>query len=267
MKSGVIEHDMLDGCIFIVSPVKMLISSILLDFSIRTFRQIQLTRIQQSPVFTQIINCFMWLILALFLFPLFRLSTLNFQIFLLDIFLLGWKWPTNISRNLSFFLEEFLICQVTLVKGLLVDLVFLAELFHRQPMTILKMHVDNHSGILSIIFACESFFVFQLQHLLVQEVDLLHVVDTSVLVAELIQVILYFYFSRWQFIAWIWLVHFWNYFRLLLNCYYGPIAICAPGLCSNVLNETILARWTFFRIVGSYVDCVHWFEVRNIIIS
>lgn len=78
MKSGVIEHDMLDGCIFIVRPVKMLVSSILLDFSIRTFRQIQLTRIQRSPVFTRIINCFMWQILAIFLFTLFRLSTLNF---------------------------------------------------------------------------------------------------------------------------------------------------------------------------------------------
>jgi hypothetical protein len=112
-------------------------------------------------------------------------------------------------------------------------------------MAVLEMHIHDDSRVLPIIFGGNTLLVFQLENLVIEEVNFLNITDPSILIAELIDVSLKFELSRGLLILAVGLVHFGYDFGLLLNGPDGPVTSDAPGLGAYVLNEAVLTGLAF----------------------
>ena len=76
---------------------------------------------------------------------------------------------------------------------------------------------------------------------MVEKVHFFDIVDPAILVAELVDVGFEFKFRGGDFFFAIRLVHFRDYFALLLNGPNCPVTAAAPGLGPNVLHKGV---WT-----------------------
>lgn len=164
------------------------------------------------------------------------------------------------------FLQYFLIYEVTFIERFLIDLIFLAKFFNWKPVNAFEMNIHNWGTVFSIVFCCHSFFIFQLNCLPIHPIHFFIVAYPSIFITELIQIIFNFDFCRCLFVFAIGLIHFRDDFNFLFDSLDGLFTIQAPGLRSDVLNESILARLAFLGILRCNVDCVHLYGMQRIII-